>query len=125
MLTKLKFTVALTDTAEQLWQGMAEVIGFLVLILSKLPDEKKLAIKNDVIESLSEIFSSSGPLKLTVELILGTAIKPVNFNQICVEEVWNHKVELSGVSSTIKHWLHLFFVFINLETFAEFADSLS
>ena len=76
MLTKLKFTVALTDTAEQLWQGMAEVIGFLVLLLSKLPDEKKLAIKNDVIESLSEIFSSSGPLKLTAELILGTAIKP-------------------------------------------------
>jgi hypothetical protein len=76
---KIEVTVAQTDTAEQLWQGMTEVTGFLVLLLSKLPDEKKLAIKNDVIESLSKIFSSSGPVKLTGELILGTAIKPAQF----------------------------------------------
>ena len=76
---KIEVTVAQTDTAEQLWQGMTEVTGFLVLLLSKLPDEKKLAIKNDVIESLSKIFSSSGPVKLTGELILGTALKPAQF----------------------------------------------
>src|SRR5918993_550525 len=76
---KIEVTVAQTDTAEQLWQGMTEVTGFLVLLLSKLPDEKKLAIKNDVIESLTKIFSSSGPVKLTGELILGTAIKPAQF----------------------------------------------
>jgi ubiquinone/menaquinone biosynthesis C-methylase UbiE len=72
---KIEVTVAQTDTAEQLWQGMTEVTGFLVILLSKLPDEKKLAIKNDVIESLSKIFSSGGPVKLTGELILGTATK--------------------------------------------------
>ena len=73
---KIEVTVAQTDTAEQLWQGMSEVTGFLVILLSKLTDEKKLAIKNDVIESLGKIFSSGGPVKLTGELILGTATKP-------------------------------------------------
>ena len=72
---KIEVTVAQTDTAEQLWQGMTEVTGFLVILLSKLPDEKKLAIKNDVIESLGKIFSSGDPVKLTGELILVTATK--------------------------------------------------
>lgn len=73
---KIEVTVAQTDTAEEFWQGMTEVTGFLVLLLSKLPEEKKLAIKNDVIESLRKIFPSGGPVKFTGELILGTAIKP-------------------------------------------------
>jgi ubiquinone/menaquinone biosynthesis C-methylase UbiE len=72
---KNEVTVAQTDTAEQLWQGMTEVTGFLVLLLSKLPDEMKLAIKNDVIDSLSKIFPSGGPVKFTGELILGTGAK--------------------------------------------------
>jgi len=72
----IEVTVAQTDTAEQLWQGMTEVTGFLVLLLSRLPDEKKLAIKNDVIDSLSKIFPSGGPVKFTGELILGTGTKP-------------------------------------------------
>jgi ubiquinone/menaquinone biosynthesis C-methylase UbiE len=72
---KIEVTVAQTDTVEQLWQGMTEVTGFLVILLSKLPDEKKLAIKNDVIESLGKMFSSGDPVKLTGELILGTATK--------------------------------------------------
>jgi hypothetical protein len=76
---KIEVTVAQADTAEQLWQGMIEVTGLLVLLLSKLLVEKKLAIKNDVVESLSKIFSSSGPVKLTGDLILGTAIKPAQF----------------------------------------------
>jgi ubiquinone/menaquinone biosynthesis C-methylase UbiE len=70
---KIEVTVAQTDTAEQFWQGMTEVSGFLVVLLSKLPDERKLAIKNDVIDSLSKIFPSGGPVKFTGELILGTA----------------------------------------------------
>ncbi len=73
---KIEVTVAQTDTAEQLWQGMTEVTGFLVLLLSKLPEEKKLAIKNDVIDSLNKIFPFGGPVKFTGELILGTATKP-------------------------------------------------
>jgi hypothetical protein len=74
---KIEVTVAQTDTAEQLWQAMTEVTGFLVLLLSKLPEEKKRAIKNDVIESLSKIFPSGVPVKFTGELILGTGTKPV------------------------------------------------
>jgi ubiquinone/menaquinone biosynthesis C-methylase UbiE len=73
---KNEVTVAQTDTAEELWQGMTEVTGFLVILLSKLPDEKKLAIKNDTIESVSKIFPSGGPVKFTNELIFGTGIKP-------------------------------------------------
>jgi ubiquinone/menaquinone biosynthesis C-methylase UbiE len=73
---KNEVTVAQTDTAEQFWQGMSEVTGFLVLLLSRLPAEKKLAIKNDVIESLNKIFPSGGPVKFTGELLLGTGTKP-------------------------------------------------
>jgi ubiquinone/menaquinone biosynthesis C-methylase UbiE len=73
---KIEVTVAQTDTAEQFWQGMTEVTGFLVILLSKLPEEKKLAIKNDVIESISKMFPSGSPVRFTGELILGTATKP-------------------------------------------------
>jgi ubiquinone/menaquinone biosynthesis C-methylase UbiE len=73
---KIEVTVAQTDTAEEFWQGMTEVTGFLVILLSKLPDEKKLAIKNDVIESLNKIFPSWSPVKFTGELLLGTGTKP-------------------------------------------------
>jgi ubiquinone/menaquinone biosynthesis C-methylase UbiE len=73
---KNEVTVAQTDTAEEFWQGMTEVTGFLVILLSNLPDEKKLAIKNDVIESLNKIFSSGSPVKFTGELLLGTGTKP-------------------------------------------------
>jgi ubiquinone/menaquinone biosynthesis C-methylase UbiE len=72
---KIEVTVAQTDTAEQLWQGMTEVTGFLVILLSKLPEEKKLTIKNDVIESLNKIFPSGSPVKFTGELLLGTGTK--------------------------------------------------
>ena len=73
---KIEVTVAQTDTVEQFWQAMTEVTGFLAILLSKLPDEKKLAIKNDVIDSLRKIFPSGGPVKFTGELILGTGTKP-------------------------------------------------
>jgi ubiquinone/menaquinone biosynthesis C-methylase UbiE len=73
---KIEVTVAQTDTAEQFWQGMTEVTGFLVILLSKLPNEKKIATKNDVIDSLRKIFPSGGPVKFTGELILGTGTKP-------------------------------------------------
>jgi hypothetical protein len=67
---------AFIDTAEQFWQAMTEVTGFLVILLSKLPEEKKLAIKNDVTDSLRIIFPSGGPIRFTGELILGTGTKP-------------------------------------------------
>jgi SAM-dependent methyltransferase len=65
-----------TDTVEEFWQGMTETVGFLVILLSKLPEEKKQAIRNDVIESLRNVFSVGGPVKFTGELILGTGTKP-------------------------------------------------
>jgi SAM-dependent methyltransferase len=73
---KIEVTVAQTDTAEQFWQAMTEVTGFLVILLSKLPGEKKMAIKNDVIDSIRKIFPSGSPVKFTGELILGTGNKP-------------------------------------------------
>ncbi len=73
---KIEVTIAQTDTAEQFWQGMIKVTGFLVILLSKLPDMKKQAIKNDVIESLNNIFPPGTPVRFTGELILGTATKP-------------------------------------------------
>jgi ubiquinone/menaquinone biosynthesis C-methylase UbiE len=73
---KIEVTVAQTDSAEQFWQAMTEVTGFLVILLSKLPEEKKLAIKNDVTDSLRKIFPSGGPIRFTGELILGTGAKP-------------------------------------------------
>jgi SAM-dependent methyltransferase len=72
---KNEVTVAQTDTAEQFWQGMTEVTGFLVVLLSKLPEEKKLAIKNDAIESIRKISPSGGLVRFTGELILGTGSK--------------------------------------------------
>jgi SAM-dependent methyltransferase len=74
--TTTEATGAQTDTVEQFWQGMTEVVGFLVILLSKLPEEKKQDIKNDVIKSLRNMFPSGGPLKFTGELILGTGTKP-------------------------------------------------
>jgi hypothetical protein len=65
-----------TNTVEEFWQGTTEVVGFLVILLSRLPEEKKQAIKSDVIQSLRNIFPSGGPVKFTGELILGTGTKP-------------------------------------------------
>lgn len=67
-----------TNTVEEFWQGMTEVVGFLVILLSRLPEEKKQAIKNDVMQSLRSIFPSGGPVKFKGELILGTGTKRVN-----------------------------------------------
>lgn len=69
---------AFIDTAEQFWQAMTEVTGFLVILLPKLPEEKKLAINNDVIDSLHKTFPSSGPVKFTGALILGTGTSLIN-----------------------------------------------
>jgi hypothetical protein len=72
----LEATGVQTDTVEEFWQGMTEMAGFLVILLSRLPEEKKQAIKNDVIQSLRNLFPSGGPVKFTGELILGTGAKP-------------------------------------------------
>jgi hypothetical protein len=55
---------------------MTEVVGFLAILLSKMPEEKKQAIRNDVIQALRDMFASGGPVKFTGELILGTGAKP-------------------------------------------------
>lgn len=62
------------DSAEEYWQMITEIAGVLALVFSKLPDEKKQAIRNEVIASTKTIFPS-GPVKLTAETILGTGTK--------------------------------------------------
>lgn len=74
--TTTEATGVQADTVEEFWQGMTEVVGFLVILLSKLPEEKKQLIKNDVMQSLRSMFPSGGPVKFTGELILGTGAKP-------------------------------------------------
>jgi hypothetical protein len=49
---------------------MTEVTGFLVILLSKLSDEKKLAIKNDVIKSVRTIFPSSWIPELSIIIVV-------------------------------------------------------
>ena len=63
------------NSAEEYWQMMNELTGPIILLLSKLPDEKKQAIRNDVIESLRGLFPS-GPVKPKGELIVGSGTKP-------------------------------------------------
>jgi SAM-dependent methyltransferase len=72
---KNEVTVAQTDTVEELWQATTEVTGSLAILVSKLPEDKKLAINNDAIESLRKLFPSGGPVNFTGELILGTGTK--------------------------------------------------
>lgn len=62
-------------TAEEYWEMITEVAGVLALVLSRLPDERKQAIKNEVLASIKTIFPSR-PVKLTAETILGTGTKP-------------------------------------------------
>lgn len=57
----------------------------------KLPDEKKLAIKNDIIESPNKVFPSGSPVRFTGGLILGTATNLLNKNDI---EFDNHLLEI-------------------------------
>lgn len=54
---------------------ITEVAGVLALVLSRLPDEKKQAIKNEVLASIKTIFPSR-PVKLTAETILGAGTRP-------------------------------------------------
>jgi SAM-dependent methyltransferase len=74
--TTTEVTGVETNTVEEFWHGMTEAVGFLVILLSRLSEEKKQAIKSDVIQSLRNIFPSGGPVKFTGELILGTGTKP-------------------------------------------------
>jgi ubiquinone/menaquinone biosynthesis C-methylase UbiE len=71
----IEFTFAEAKTAEEFWQGMTEVSGLMVILLSKLPDNKKQAIKDDAMQSLSKIFRSGGPFRFTGDIILGTGTK--------------------------------------------------
>lgn len=74
--TTTEATGVQTYNVEEFWQGITEVVGFLVILLSRLPEEKKQAIKNDVIQSLRNMFPSGEAVKFTGELILGTGAKP-------------------------------------------------
>ena len=68
------FVATQAGTAEELWQLMSEVAGFLTLLKTQLPEEKNRAIKNEMIETIRGMYPS-GPAKLTGELIIGTGTK--------------------------------------------------
>jgi ubiquinone/menaquinone biosynthesis C-methylase UbiE len=72
----IEFTFAEAKTAEEFWQGMTEVSGLMVILLSKLSDDKKQAIKDDAVRSLSKIFRSGDPFRFTGEINLGMGTKP-------------------------------------------------
>ena len=72
----IEITFAEAKTAEEFWQGMTEVSGLMVILLSKLSDAKKQAIKDDAMRSLSKIFRSGKPFRFTGELNLGMGTKP-------------------------------------------------
>ena len=63
------------SSAEEYWQAMSEIAGPLILVLSRLSDEKKQAIRNDAVESLRGLFPS-GPVKPKGELVVGYGTKP-------------------------------------------------
>lgn len=63
------------DSPEKHWQLTSEVSGSLILLLSKLSEEKKQAIRNDWIEQLKQMFPN-GHVKLPGELIVGVGSKP-------------------------------------------------
>ncbi|MFQ5762402.1 MAG: hypothetical protein ACE5PO_05140, partial [Candidatus Bathyarchaeia archaeon] len=66
--------VVQVDSAEEYWQMITEIAGVLALVFTKLPEEKKQAIKNEVIVTLKNMFPS-GPVQLGGEAILGTGTK--------------------------------------------------
>jgi SAM-dependent methyltransferase len=63
------------ESAEEYWQMGTEITGVLALVFAKLPDEKKQAIRDEVIATVKNMFPS-GPLELKIETVLGTGTKP-------------------------------------------------
>ncbi len=66
--------VVQTDSPEEYWQATTEMSGQAVFLLSKIPSEKREAIRKDVIETLRGQFPA-GPIRLTGEVIVGTGTK--------------------------------------------------
>ena len=64
-----------TESAEEYWQVVTEVVGVFTLVFAKLTEEKKQAIKGEVITTVKNMFPS-GPVELQAEAILGTGTKP-------------------------------------------------
>lgn len=63
------------ESAEEYWQMGTEITGVLALVFAKLPEEKKQAIRDEVIATVKNMFPS-GPPELKTETILGTGTKP-------------------------------------------------
>ncbi len=63
------------ESAEEYWQMGTEITGVLALVFAKLPEEKKQAIREEVIATVKNMFPS-GPPELKIETVFGTGTKP-------------------------------------------------
>ncbi len=66
--------VVQTDSPEEYWQASTEMSGQAVFLFSKIPSEKRDALRKDVIEILRSQFPT-GKIRLTGEVIVGTGAK--------------------------------------------------
>lgn len=69
------FTIGQTDSVDEIWELMSEATGSLAILLPKLPNEKRQAIKSDVVGAIRTMFPS-GPVKFVAELIVGAGARP-------------------------------------------------
>jgi SAM-dependent methyltransferase len=67
-------TVFDAKSPEEYWEASTETAGPIVLLLSKMPPEKKMAVREDLIQTLRGMFPS-GPVRLGGEAIVGTGTK--------------------------------------------------
>jgi SAM-dependent methyltransferase len=68
-------TVWETNSPEEYYEASTETAGPIVLLLSTLAPEKKKAVREELIQTLRDMFPS-GPVRLGGEAIIGTATKP-------------------------------------------------
>jgi len=71
-VTELRYRM---ESAEEYWQAITDVVAPFILVFAKLTEEKKQAIKGEVIAMVKNLFPS-GPVELQAEYVLGTGTKP-------------------------------------------------
>jgi ubiquinone/menaquinone biosynthesis C-methylase UbiE len=69
------FVAIQADDAEELWQKMEDVLGFLILLKPKLPNQVYMAMKDEMIAATRSMFPNGSP-RLAQELIIGSGTKP-------------------------------------------------
>jgi ubiquinone/menaquinone biosynthesis C-methylase UbiE len=65
------------DSAPEFWDTVVEVAGPLGTVLGALPEATRLAIRDDAVRTLSELFPI-GPVRLGGEAVVAAGTKPVS-----------------------------------------------